>query len=190
MGKIRHKITSLVVLSRIFPKQVSADINYFRFRWLCALHIQNLSNCCRHKYNLTISRVFKFIFWRICAIWLYYASPGTLKTGSYRQLFYHSFWLARLPNSCRVKLTREPMSKVETNRAMDWCLKNCVTRGEPIKTLFSSSNVLLACYKGFPWWKRRVELQPQIPPQRLQKWEEFAQCLCYFLIEFCSWNQL
>jgi hypothetical protein len=72
MGKIRHKITSLVVLSRIFPKQVSADINYFRFRWLCALHIQNLSNCCRHKYNLTISRVFKFIFWRIFAIWLYY----------------------------------------------------------------------------------------------------------------------
>ena len=123
-------------------------------------------------------------------VWPNCPSPGTLKTGSYRQLFYHSFWLARLPNSCRVKLTREPMSKVETNRAMDWCLKNCVTRGEPIKTLFSSSNVLLACYKGFPWWKRRVELQPQIPPQRLQKWEEFAQCLCYFLIEFCSWNQL
>ena len=125
-----------------------------------------------------------------CLLALYCPSPALTKAGSYRQLVYHSFWLAGLPNSCRVKLTREPMSKVETNRAMDWCLKNCVTRGEPIKTLFSSSNVLLACYKGFPWWKRRVELQPQIPPQRLQKWEEFAQCLCYFLIEFCSWNQL
>ena len=157
---------------------------------------------CYFNQWISMNKHFEFRFWLISHgkrplnFWTkfrnsdYCASPGTLKTGSYRQLFYHSFWLAGLPNSCRVKLTREPMSKVETNRAMDWCLKNCVTRGEPIKTMFSSSNVLLACYKGFPWWKRRVELQPQIPPQRLQKWEEFAQCLCYFLIEFCSWNQL
>ena len=52
MCKIRHKISSLVAISRIFFKQVSSvDWHDFRFRWLHSLHIQNLSNCCRCKYD-------------------------------------------------------------------------------------------------------------------------------------------
>ena len=52
MCKIRHKISSLVAISRIFFKQVSsADWHNFRFRWLHSLHIENLSNGCRYKYD-------------------------------------------------------------------------------------------------------------------------------------------
>ena len=36
----------------------SADSHNFRFRSSCALHIQNLSNCCRDKYYPSISRFF------------------------------------------------------------------------------------------------------------------------------------
>ena len=32
------------------------------FFWLPELYIQNLSNCCRHKYDATISRFFKILF--------------------------------------------------------------------------------------------------------------------------------
>ena len=39
----------------------------FRFRLLHALHIQNLSNCYRHKYDQSISRIFQSFFWRIFA---------------------------------------------------------------------------------------------------------------------------
>ena len=36
----------------------SADSHNFRFRSSCALHIQNLSNCCRNKYDPSIWRFF------------------------------------------------------------------------------------------------------------------------------------
>ena len=39
------KINRLDVISRIFFKQVSADLHHLRFH-LMYLHIQNLSNCC------------------------------------------------------------------------------------------------------------------------------------------------
>ena len=45
--------------------QVSAYSNSFRFRPFCALHIQNLSNRCKHKIDPSISRFFKSNFWRV-----------------------------------------------------------------------------------------------------------------------------
>ena len=52
------KISSSKVISRVFSIQVSAYSHNFRIRSLCALHIQNFSNRCRHKYDLPISRFF------------------------------------------------------------------------------------------------------------------------------------
>ena len=43
---------------------VSADSYDFRYQLLNGLHIQNFSNCCMHKYDKSISRIFKFDFWR------------------------------------------------------------------------------------------------------------------------------
>ena len=51
-----------------FSMQVSANSHNFRFR-LYALHIQNLSNRCIHKYDPTISRIFWIPFWRFFLIW-------------------------------------------------------------------------------------------------------------------------
>ena len=39
-----------------------ADSHNFRFCSLQALEMQNLSNCCKHKYDQSISRVFKIWF--------------------------------------------------------------------------------------------------------------------------------
>ena len=39
-----------------------ADSHNFRFCSLQALEMQNLSNCCKHKYDQSISRVFKICF--------------------------------------------------------------------------------------------------------------------------------
>ena len=64
-GSNPPKEGSLDVISRVFPS------NYqhfdFRFRLLYALHIQNLSNCYRHKYDQSISRIFQSYFWRVFA---------------------------------------------------------------------------------------------------------------------------
>ena len=62
------KISSRIVTS--FSMQVSANLHNFRFR-LPALHIQNLSNFCRHKYDPSISRFFfKLVFGGFFVIWL------------------------------------------------------------------------------------------------------------------------
>ena len=60
MAKTRQKIFSLDVVSRIF-KKVSAVVHDCRVRWLHSHHIQNLSNCCRNKYNQSISWI--FVMW-------------------------------------------------------------------------------------------------------------------------------
>ena len=52
-----------------FSMQVSSNSHNFRFRSLCALHIQNLSNCCRHNYDPSISRIFHSNIWRVFDIW-------------------------------------------------------------------------------------------------------------------------
>ena len=61
MATTRQKMSSLYVVSRIF-KKVSANIHDFRFRWLHLHHIQILSNCCRKKYNQSVSWIFKISF--------------------------------------------------------------------------------------------------------------------------------
>ena len=49
--------------------QIPAYSDSFRFRSYLALHIQNMSNCCRHKYDPSISRFFQSNFWRVSEIW-------------------------------------------------------------------------------------------------------------------------
>ena len=71
MIKQFHEFFSLIfggILQLIFSKQVSAGSNHFRFWSFHSLHIQNLSNCIRHKYDQTISRIFQPNFWRNFAI--------------------------------------------------------------------------------------------------------------------------
>ena len=53
-----------------FSIQVSADSHIFRFRLLHVGHIQNLSYCCRLKYDRSISRFFfNLMFGGFFAIW-------------------------------------------------------------------------------------------------------------------------
>ena len=51
-----------------FSMQVSENFHIFRFR-LPVIHIQNLSNRCRHKYDPSISRVFQSNFWQVFDVW-------------------------------------------------------------------------------------------------------------------------
>ena len=51
-----------------FSMKVSANSHNFRFQ-LPALHIQNLSNRCRHKYYQSISQIFESCFWRGFTVW-------------------------------------------------------------------------------------------------------------------------
>ena len=78
----------------------STSSNSFRFRSQRALHIQNLSNCSRHKYDQSISRIFGSNIWRVFAIWsncsasvmrkrngsttIYLESRASVSTTSYR----------------------------------------------------------------------------------------------------------
>ena len=52
-----------------FSMQVSAYSDSFRFRSFRALHIQNLSNSCRHKYDPSISQFFQSNFWQVFDVW-------------------------------------------------------------------------------------------------------------------------
>ena len=58
IGKTCQKISSHYVVSRIFSSKFLAYSLDIRFRSFHALHIQNLSNCCGHKVNQSISRFF------------------------------------------------------------------------------------------------------------------------------------
>ena len=58
-----------------FSNQVSANSLDFRFRSLQVLYFQNVSKCCSHTYNQSISRVFQFNFWRVFVIWNLCAAP-------------------------------------------------------------------------------------------------------------------
>ena len=61
--------------------QVSAYSNSFRFRSFRTLHIQNLSNRCRHKYDQSISRIFQSNFWQVFAVWPNSVASPALFTG-------------------------------------------------------------------------------------------------------------
>ena len=52
-----------------FSKQVPEDSHNFRFRSLHAINTQNLSNCCKHKFYQSISRIFESSYRQIFAIW-------------------------------------------------------------------------------------------------------------------------
>ena len=52
-----------------FFMQVFAYSNSFRFRSFHSLHIQNLSNRRRYKYDPSISRIFQSNFWRVFDVW-------------------------------------------------------------------------------------------------------------------------
>ena len=62
-----NKFASMFFTS--FSKQVVTDSQNLHFRSFYVLHIQNLSSCCKHKYDQSISQVFKFNFWRDFAFW-------------------------------------------------------------------------------------------------------------------------
>ena len=73
MAKIRHKISSFDVISRVFPSKFQQIYNYFRFRGM-SFYTQNLSNCCKCKYDPSISRISKIYFGQIFVIWSSYES--------------------------------------------------------------------------------------------------------------------
>ena len=59
--KTCHKIISLDVISHVFPNKF-LQIYITSVSRKPALHIQNLSNRCRHKYDSSISQIFKNLF--------------------------------------------------------------------------------------------------------------------------------
>ena len=65
------------------PKAISRVFHNFRFRSLRALHFWNFSNCCSHKCDLSISRVFQSYFWRLYAVWPNCASPFSTASKSF-----------------------------------------------------------------------------------------------------------
>ena len=71
-----------------FSKTVSGFSIDFRFRSLQALHILNLSSCCRHKCYQSISRNFESSFWQVFAIWNHCASASPLH---YARSRFHEF---------------------------------------------------------------------------------------------------
>ena len=60
-------ITTTQSISRIVKISLLAVLCYFRFRSLHRLYTQNWSNCCRHKYDQSISRIFHSNIWRVFA---------------------------------------------------------------------------------------------------------------------------
>ena len=57
--------------------QLSAYSNSFRFWSFRALHIENLSNRRRDKYDPSISRIFQSNFWRVFDVWHNFTSHST-----------------------------------------------------------------------------------------------------------------
>ena len=56
------KINSPDVISQVFSTTTLVDLQHLQY-------IQNSSNCCRHNYELSISRIFESNFWRVFDIW-------------------------------------------------------------------------------------------------------------------------
>ena len=75
-GQKPPKITLTEVVSQVFPFKF-LQIQKGSVSDHC-LHyiIQNLSNRCRHKYDLQFHEFIKFYFWRVFYIWHYCAAPA------------------------------------------------------------------------------------------------------------------
>ena len=57
--KIRQTVAGISLIRQFHEFSNSADSHNFRFRSFDALHIiQNSSNCCRHQFDPSISRIF------------------------------------------------------------------------------------------------------------------------------------
>ena len=52
-----------------FYKSISADLHHFRFPVILSCIFKNLSNCCEHKYDQSISQIFVCNLWRGFVIW-------------------------------------------------------------------------------------------------------------------------
>ena len=58
------------MISRVFPKNVSADSHNFHFQSFHAIHIQNLSNWCWHKVcPVNFTSFLNLIFSVFCSTW-------------------------------------------------------------------------------------------------------------------------
>ena len=79
MTKIRPKISSLDVISRIFKANFSRFVS-FSFPMSKSAYIENLSNYCRLKYDHLISQIFHFYYWWIFVIWNHCAAEARKKT--------------------------------------------------------------------------------------------------------------
>ena len=76
-----------------FYKQTSGNSNSFHFPSFSALHIQNLLNCCRHKYNPSILQLFKNSnLWRVLAIWPNIEATRTVRTPKRRSTTTCRLW--------------------------------------------------------------------------------------------------
>ena len=94
--------------------------NSFRFRQFRALHFQNLSNCCRHKYDPSISQVFQSKFWRVFEVWHNCVTAGvsaawsqSVSRGRWTALFRQArskCWAARAARRASVCLQRREES--------------------------------------------------------------------------------
>ena len=63
--KTCHKISCINVISRVFPSKFHQIDIYFRFPRL-SFTLKSCQNSCRHKYALSISRIFyESNFWRV-----------------------------------------------------------------------------------------------------------------------------
>jgi hypothetical protein len=95
MGKIRQKSVHLMWFHE-FVKAVVSWFTSFRFR-MAELHIQNLSNRCRHKHDLSISRIMKIYFWRVFTISSSCVAQSSSRNSAvcYIQLFHRRYACVR-----------------------------------------------------------------------------------------------
>jgi hypothetical protein len=70
MAKTRHKIKLTGCDFTIFSSSNFLQIHIISVSGDCSHFIsKHLSNCCRHNYDQSISRIFQSNFWRVSVIW-------------------------------------------------------------------------------------------------------------------------
>ena len=104
--------------------QVSVYSNSFHFRSFWALHIQNLSNCCRYKYDPSISRIFQSNSWRVFDVWNHCAtllSPSSFDLRFQRPTIV--MWYL-----CRIKIASSTGDILNNKPEVDWgeIISECV----------------------------------------------------------------
>jgi hypothetical protein len=123
LSNSHYCLISILWISRI----LNAHSNSFRFQSLRALHIQNLSNHCRHKYDPSISRIFQSNFWQVFDVW--HNCAVLTETMLYSSMGAHSHRQRRV-RRCR---RRQAMLLNET---VQWKSFNCEVSGQSHTLLF------------------------------------------------------